>query len=100
MLSLRLAQILHDEADGLGREILGVAALIDGGKGFHKGRTAANPGVQTVQGHVGRGIGEVVQGELALGVAADGEFFLVHNDVVFRCVTIWFTGAKYMVYWC
>ena len=103
-LPLRLPEILHDEADGQGREEFGVAGLVDGGEGFGERLTAANPGVQAVQGHMGRGVGEVEQGQLRLGVTADGEFFLVHNYMVFdvllyglRCVSIWFTGAKYVI---
>ena len=41
--SLRLAEELDDMPYGLGREELGVAALVAAGEGGYEGRTALNP---------------------------------------------------------
>ena len=69
---LRLAEVFHDVADGLGREELGVAALVTGCKGVGEGRTTADPGVETVEGYVRSAVGEVEHGELGLGITLDG----------------------------
>ncbi len=39
-MSLWLAQVLDDEADGLGGVVLGVATLVAGGEGFDERGTA------------------------------------------------------------
>ena len=71
--ALRVAEVLHDEADGLGGEELGAGRLVTVLEGLAEVGTAAYPGVQAVQRHMGSaGIGEVEHGQLALGITFDG----------------------------
>ena len=49
---LRFAEVVDDVADGLGRVVFGVAALVAGSQGLLEGLAAADPRVQVVQGHM------------------------------------------------
>ena len=74
---LRLAEELDDEADGLGREELGILALVAAGEGSHQRRTTLDPLREVVGGHVGVTVGEIQLSQFALGVTLDR-----HNSFV------------------
>ena len=89
--SLRLSQILNDQAHGLRREVLGKAGLVAGDERLLQIRTAPYPAVQAVQCHVGIAVGEVQQGKFRLGVAFDGH----HDRFVGYCKKVThFTGEN------
>ena len=77
-LFLRLAEELDDVADGLGREELGILALVAAGEGVHQRRTALDPLREVVGGHMRIAIGEIQLSQFALGVTLDR-----HNSLVF-----------------
>ena len=76
--SLRLAEVLDDVADGLGREELGILALVAAGEGVHQRRTTLDPLREVVGGHVRVAVGEIQLSQFALGVTLD-----CHNSLVF-----------------
>jgi hypothetical protein len=61
---LRLTQVLHDEADGLGRVELGTGQLVTVLEGFDELGAAADPAGEMVAGHMGRAVREIHQGKL------------------------------------
>ena len=82
-------------ADGLGREELGVAALVAAGKGVHQRRTTLDPLHQVVGGHVRVAVGKVEHGQLRLCVTSYLHVLSVLKLYCFRVKSIMFTTSKY-----
>ena len=82
---LRLAEVVNDEADGLGREELGTGREVAVLKRLVEVAAAVYPTVQTVERHMRVGTGEVQQGQFRLGITADFELrhVLMKNLVFF-----------------
>ena len=68
--SLRLSQILHDEADGLCGEELGMGRLVTPRKSLSELFAVADPAVQAVQRHMWAGIREIEHRQLRFCIAS------------------------------
>ena len=95
---LRLAEELDDVAYRLGREELGVAALVAAGKGGHEGRTALDPLHEMVGGHVRITIWKVEHGQLRLCITSYLHVLSVLKLYCLRVKSIILTRSNYHTY--